>query len=301
MESTDVVLLIGLAIASVILVSLSFREDHQATLTQRMAAGSGLVLTHEQIPLVQDELGRRERGAMIGGIIGAAASWILTSADIGALTGPTVLLVVSGTITGSAVGSALVALFAANRRPSGSVLVARSTSVSLADYSPPAARYLARVLVLAGVGATIALLVMSNGRPVPAAIYILAASAVLTLTVFEVFGRRIALKGQPVGSVVELVLHDALRATYLRDLVVAPAVLAAYSLLIAVSTALSWIDAALPPGLALLLYSAFLVSIFLTMMTKRSRRAVPHYLRRLWPEIAASGPGSTAIIEEPTR
>jgi len=301
METTEVVLLVGLAIAAVVVMSLTFREDHQAILTQRMAASSGLVLTPDQIALVQDKLGLRQRGAVIGGILGVGLSWLLTTGERAGDNNPRIILIAGGALVGIAAGTACVALVVGTRRPADTVLVARSTSVSLTDYIPRPAHVLVGVLVGATIVGVVALLVTADGRAVPPSALALSAAAIATLAVFEIAGRRIVAKGQPIGSVIELVLNDAVRTTYLRDLLVAPAVLASYSLLIAFDTTSEWFDAPLPSELGIAAYSAVLLVLVIVRMTKWSRRVAPHYLRRLWPEIAASGPGSTAIVDEPSR
>ena len=297
MDTADVVLIALVVLAAFVMFSTSFREDYQARLARKLAERSGLAPTAEQLPLLQEKIGRRQRGAVVGALVAGVAAWLLTFDEA---TSDRLLILAGALAAGGGAGIALTALRNASRRPSDLPVFARSTSVTLADYSAPSDRFLAWGLVaLAIIGCGVASFLTT--APLSPLLVGLTVAAVAALVFFEISARRIVALGQPAGSVTELVFNDALRAGYVFDLLVAPITLGTYATLIALSTIVASLGEpvvdAFRPWAPLALLALIVACSFLSVRAD-SRR---HYLRRLWPDIAARGDGRLAVISEETK
>lgn len=295
MDTADVVLLGLVILAAFVIFSLSFREDYQAGLARKLAERSGIALTEDQLPLLQEKIGRRQRGAVIGAVVAGLPAWLLTLDEA---TSDRLLIIAGALVAGGGAGIAVTALVQASRKPADAVVFARSTSVTLSDYSAPSDRLIARGLVALSVVLAAIAPALRPDHTIPPLLASLTVAAVAALVFFEVAARRVVALGQPAGSVDELVFTDALRAGYVFDLLVAPITLGTYATLIGLSTVTSSlgdsvVDALRPwSPLALLV---LIVACSLLSVRTDSRR---HYLRRLWPEIAARGDGRLAVVSE---
>lgn len=298
MEKPDLTLIFVLVVAAFVMFSISFREDYQANASRRRAEKAGLAPTEEQLPLLQEKIGRRQRGAVIGALVGGMPAWYLTT---GAPAADRYPIIAGALIAGGGVGIAVTALFLASRRPADAITVARSTSVTLSDYSSPGDRNLVRGLVALGVVTTVATAaVRPDHTPAPLGLG-LAISAVVALVFFEIAARRVVALGQPAGSVTELVFNDAIRAGYVFDLLIAPITLGTFAALIGLGD----LSAALGNTVAEALrqWSPLALLTFVIFSAIRGTRSDSgrHYLRRLWPDIAARAGGQLAVVTEDER
>lgn len=211
-------------------------------------------------------------------------------------------LVFGGFFTGASVAVAIYALAAKPARPEGE-RYARSGAVDLRDYLAPVDRLGARgavalgvVTLLAATAVSAAGLTSSNAALSVGGLIVVAGVVALALSEFA--SRRILERPQPAGSPSELAWDDALRAQSLREIVTAPLCLGSWGALAALFTLVDatdavgfggivtfWVGAA---GLALV-FIALLVAAAMSIATKPQQ----HYLRRLWPDVAAAASAQT--------
>ncbi len=291
MKTSDLVLVALLLGALVVLVAVT-----AIPAVGRLAAGSvsrrlGLALPPELMETVRRRVTRRT-------FAGAAGAFLATVAAVAVLTAGvvtplrdigTIWFVLGAYFAGLSVGAALSAV---TEQPGGDDTrprVARAGAVTVADYVAPVDRIGARVVVgLAALALLISAVVAGNGGELPRLTtgVAIVALAVASLVFFEIASRRIIDRGQPVGSTAELAWDDALRASALRDIITAPIVLGFWGL---VFNASDHANEGGPAGtvtlivLAILLASAFGVALF-----SLTTRPAQHYLRRLWPDVAAA-------------
>src|SRR5690606_22755761 len=109
--------------------------------------------------------------------------------------------------------------------------------------------------------------------------------AVLLLLIFEIAGRRIVAMGNRVGSPEELVWEDAIRSKTVRDISSAPALVGLYA--IAHSLPSLFGERTEAPFLGWMGVAAFAGTLIVLVITT-TLRPERHFLRRLWPELAAS-------------
>lgn len=211
-------------------------------------------------------------------------------------------LVFGGFFTGASVAVAIYALAAKPARPEGE-RYARSGAVDLRDYLAPVDRLGARgavalgvVTLLAATAVSAAGLTSSNAALSVGGLIVVAGVVALALSEFA--SRRILERPQPAGSPSELAWDDALRAQSLREIVTAPLCLGSWGALAVLFTLVDatdavgfggivtfWVGAA---GLALV-FIALLVAAGMSIATKPQQ----HYLRRLWPDVAAAATAQT--------
>lgn len=298
MNKPDLTLIFVVIVAAFVMFAISFREDYQANVSRRRAEKAGLAPTDEQLPLLQEKIGRRQRGAVIGALVAGLPAWYFTA---GTPTTDRYLIIAGALVAGGGVGIAITALFLASRRPSDAITVARSTSVALSDYSSPGDRNLVRGLVALGVVTTVATVAVRPDHQLAPLGFGLTISAVVALIFFEIAARRVVALGQPAGSVAELVFNDAIRAGYVFDLLIAPITLGTFAALIGLRD----LSAALgnPVAEALRQWSPLVLLAFVIISAIRGTRSDSgrHYLRRLWPDIAARAGGRLAVVTEDER
>jgi hypothetical protein len=97
---------------------------------------------------------------------------------------------------------------------------------------------------------------------------------------FEIAGRRVVDRSQPAGSTGELVWDDAIRALILRDMLIAPITLAAFSLFIGVAHLLGSDNG---PDSLVSVFPTF-VALAVTLYSRASRPQ-RYFITRLWPNL----------------
>lgn len=269
------------------------------------ARRAGLAITPEVEPVLIARIRLRTRGTLSGSLtalIVATASLIALpdSLDGGMWSG---LVILALTGLGGAVGlcvaefrSALVSL---GDRPR----VARAPTPTRADYLSTVDLWCGPIAVgVSGVAlAAVALLILLDPDHVlsDASIsslwwpgFLLWIVSLASIGVGRILSTRLVGRGQPAVSDAELAWSDALRSWTLRALVQTPALGAFYSALV-VLTSLSSAMArpsgittavSLTSSIALIVMS---VGVAVAAVFAMESRRPPHYLSRLWPDVAA--------------
>jgi len=289
MNAIDWIILGIAAVAIAGIVALSFHRGHHEWLTARFAYRSGLAIPPENEAAVGARLGLRERINAVGCYLGAAAGWIIGLPRDTIDPSPQFLFALAGGLAGVAVAIAATSRLLATSASPDRPLFARSTSVSLRDYSSGFERNGTRVVVALSVVALAALLVVATTADAslrsfstPAMIFV--AAAVASLALFEVRGRQIVARGQRASSESELAFDDALRAREMTDLVVPALVFGIYGTTFAVVDIIIVLTS-FPPDSVLrpILLAVIAIAIVCGFIAK-AIQPQQHYLRALWPK-----------------
>ncbi|MHA6693779.1 hypothetical protein [Homoserinimonas sp. A520] len=256
----------------------------------------GLTLPAQLGEPLRRRMVNQRRSYLLGGVVGIAASATAVTPALQSLPEHLILWTLfGGMFTGAAIATAIAALFSARPRVGDHERLARATAVALDDYLAPLDRWTARLPVVFAVAAIPLSLVGNELRWTSVSSQsmficgvILAAMAVTSLVVFEVAARRIVAKGRPIGSLDELVWDDAFRFQVLRDLRYAPLVLSAYALGLT-GSALGIMSAGVeePNSISFGVFATLLICTFIALWAARAAKTQRHFLRRLWPELAA--------------
>ena len=267
------------------------------------ARRAGLAITPEVEPVLIARIRSRTRGALVGTLIAlivATASLIaLPESPDGGMWSGLMIIVLTG--LGGAVGlcvaefrSALVSL---GDRPR----VARAPTPSRADYLSTVDLWCGPVAMgISGVAlAAVAALILVDPDSVrsDASIpslwwpgFLLWIVSLASAGVGRILSTRLVGRGQPAGNDMELAWSDALRSWTLRALVQTPALGAFCSVVVVLTSVSSAV--ARPSGtgtaisLAFSIVSLVMGSVGVALLSMGSRRP-PHYLSRLWPDVAA--------------
>lgn len=233
-------------------------------------------------------------GAMAGALLTIAALSLWPSHSLfGSLT---ILILASGIFAGVVVGTALSAL-RATKSPAHDegVRVARAQAVTLNDYIGRFDQWTLRlpvVLAILAVLTVITLVQLGVARYTEIAsitgAVALAAVAFGGLVTFDVVGRRVVAAGNRVGSAEELVWEDASRVSTLRSLAHTPIFLGYYTVFMSFSSPTIAAEPGYEAAFEILSLASVLFVILLAfgwlVAQYRSKR---HFLRHLWPELAA--------------
>ncbi|WP_120338461.1 hypothetical protein [Cryobacterium soli] len=267
------------------------------------ARRAGLAITPEVEPVLIARIRSRNRGTLIGTLIALIVATVSLmalpqSADGGLWSG---LMIIVMTGLGGAVGlcvaefrSALVSL---GDRPR----VARAPTPSRADYLSTVDLWCAPIAVaVSGVAlAAVALVILVDpdevlrGASIPSLWwpgFMLWIVSLAAAGVGRILSTRLVGRGQPAGSDMELAWSDALRSWTLRALVQTPALGALCSLVVVLTSVSS--AASGQSGIGTALSVAFSIvplvmgMVGVALLSMGSRRP-PHYLSRLWPDVAA--------------
>jgi hypothetical protein len=283
------------AIVATLVLVLHLIPAYRAFAARRFGRAVWLAMpTGDLLASVERRVGRRAVAGAVGGlaalaIIVAGLSTVRVSEyDDFAAT----WVLVGGFFVGIAIGSAVNVLTEPRRAAGESLQYARAEAVDLGDYVAPIERQGARIVVVASVVVGAALAVLSatvdeGGLSGLGGALVVVAFGLAALVLFEVGSRRLLARGRPAGSPTELAWDDALRSSALRDLVTAPLALGFYSLLVLGGELANRYtgDVAVAGAvfLVVVIVGGFAALVFV-MVTRPQR----HYLRRLWPELAAT-------------
>lgn len=279
---------IYLTIATALLIA-NARPHAQEAAVLRFQTSVGVPLPQWLGEQLRQRLLVTRRSQLIGGMVGI----VLSASSV--RTEPDTLqsaIVVTGVFAGGALGVAIATLLSTQRVTGGEVRYARSQAVGLSDYVPGLELWLARTPAALAVVYFSAWGVGSwAGLIPPADVRVLLGGAVLTLLavasliIFEVAGRRIVATGNRVSSPEELVWEDAIRSRTVRDIVSAPVLVGLYAILYSLpalfndgvqSWFITWTGSVIAGGIVL--------AALITLVLRPER----HFLRRLWPELAAT-------------
>ena len=231
------------------------------------------------------------RSSLIGGMAGILVSALIV--DSRAPSSPNTLdtfILIAGAFAGPTLAISIAALLTASKDSDDHVRYARSHAVGLSDYVPPLERWVARGLTLLAIAFLAAWSISSWLRPaasdtqafINGALFTLIAAG--TLLICEIAGRRIVAMGIRAGSPEKLVWEDAIRSLTVRDLAGAPALVGLYAIMWTAPALLSeGAGAAVVNSTGLMVSFGVIVVAIISMVFKPER----HFLRRLWPELAA--------------
>jgi hypothetical protein len=283
------------ALVATVLLLLHLIPAYRAYSARRFGRAVWLAMpTGELLASVERRVVRRDVAGPLGGLFalaiivaGLSAVGVSPDDDFAATW-----VLVGGFFVGIAVGSAANALTDRSGPPAGAVNYARAEAVRLSDYVAPIERQGARGVVVASVVVGGILSVLSatddqTGLTGLSGALVVVAFGVVALVLFELGARRLLARGRPAGSPTELAWDDALRSSSLRDLVTAPLALGFYSLLVlGGELANGYTGQAATAGMALLIGIVVVgfAALVVTLITRPQR----YYLRRLWPELAAT-------------
>lgn len=264
-------------------------------LLERFTREAGLPPGEHLQPTLQRRLLLRERLRILGGLLGlllnGALAVALTSAGTLDVFGAGWLL------TGGMVGGFCLGVAAAGLLPTAispdSPRVARPRAVSADDYVSPIEQTASRALAVAcGVLAILSLAAQLISGGLSTGLWLTAvvtgALAAVFHVVAEIAGGMLVPRGGPARSEAELAWEDALRAANLRDLLSVPTIFGIQAIPAGVLT----LGEALAPAafaavLAPMIIGVLLVGAIVALVIGVRDDPARHYLRRLWPELAA--------------
>jgi hypothetical protein len=285
------------ATLSVVVLLVHLVPAYRAFAARRFGHAVWLAMPHDDLlASVERRLSRRAVAGALGGlaalpVVVAVLSLVEPPAPQDSDFAATFVLV-GGYFAGIAVGSAANALTEPRAAREASVNYARAQAVELSDYVAPLERQGARIavalsVVLGGVLSVLAATIGDSRGSGFLGAFIIVGLGLLSLVLFEVGSRRLLSRGRPASSPTELAWDDALRASALRDLVTAPIALGTYGLLaLGGELANGYGGATSVVGTTVLI--AIVVAGFAALVAATVTRPQRYYLRRLWPELAAT-------------
>ena len=277
-----------LATLFLVILVLNSSRAFLAGSANRLGTFVGLTAPDNLATQIADRNGRRGRAVSLGAIVGTAVPVILIVTGVIATSGrngdPADLwFIIGGAVGGIGVGAAISALRAKPVVPEGERF-ARAGAVTLEDYIAPVDLIGSRVAVGISVVVLIAAAIVAPSTALSVG-GIVIALGVVALVFFEVVIRRILDRAQPVGSPAELAWNDALRARAMRDVAGAPMCLGVWgALALLLNLASSDTGTVVAIGGAILVFGATLAAAAFSIASKPQQ----HYLRRLWPDVAAA-------------
>ncbi|MGV8880833.1 MAG: hypothetical protein ACOH19_01655 [Rhodoglobus sp.] len=286
----------------VVSFGLTLTQGSRERSIERLGRSVGLAVPESLKTQLAARNATRARSASVGVLIGTAV--IILAILLGIVpTSPApestgdLWMLVGGSIAGLAIGAAVAALRTKPVVPEGERF-ARSGAVTLEDYLAPVDLVGARVAaVLSVIVSVIAGVLLATGAIVmtPALIVagLVVALGLAGLVMFEIVGRRILDHALPVGSPAELAWNDALRARSMRDVVTVPLCLGMWGSL-AVLLAIAYTEpfTIVASVAAVVVFASLLAAAFVSIASRPQQ----HFLRRLWPDVAAQRAGVEATV-----
>ena len=294
-----------LILAAIVLIVLTFVPAYRAASVRMMARTVGLALPAGPLDSLEANFASRSRASAFGALVGAVlvvtalVTGFIPTQDPPTLGGAAeIWLLIGGWYVGMGVGAAVRALSARTPAPVGE-RYARPGAVDMRDYLAPIDLVGGRIAVAAGVVVlTLATVVAVTGLGVaPTSVIfsiggIVVLLSVASLVVFEIAARRILDRAQPAASPEALAWDDAIRAMTVREIVTAPLSLGIWgSLAIGILLMDSFREGnAWPAGLIAVTALVVIIAAGILGAATYSIATRPqqHYLRRLWPDVAAA-------------
>lgn len=263
----------------------TYRPAQRAQRAAGFARSVGLPLTDALRAVVTDRVALRQRGGAAGLVVGIATSAFLLGMDPSSGDHyATPFLLIGGAFAGAAIGVAIAASRVSAPLDPDAVKYARPSAVGLDDYVAPIERVGSRLVVGLAVITLVAALVF--GAPVSGVLIALAVLAVAALLFFEIAGRRIVERAQPAQSPADLTWDDAVRASVLRDMVTAPIILGADTVVVAGGALIDHVLAGSELARIALVVVCFAAAIALASAAVAGRPQ-RYFLTRLWPKASA--------------
>ena len=302
-----------LILSTVVLFILTFVPGYRAASVRMQARTVGLALPAGQAPALETNFAGRSRASSLGALVGTVlavaglVSGVIPTQDPPALGGVAeTWLIIGGFYVGMGVGAALRALTVRTPSPTGE-RYARPGAVDVRDYLAPIDRIGSRVAVAAGLLVlVIAGIVsfsafgMTPANPAFSIGGLVVLLGVVSLVVSEIATRRILDRAQPAASPEALAWDDAIRAITVREIVTAPMSLGVWgSLAIGISLTDSYsVGNQWPAGLIVVNVLVLLIAAGILGAATYSIASRPqqHYLRRLWPDVAAASTSAAPTV-----
>ena len=294
MDMTEPVFwIIGTYLAvGIVLLLATLRPNAHENVVLRLQTSVGVDLPHGIGEQLRRRFALNRRSQLVGGMVGVVLSAAIigwTVPDPDAVHG---MMIAAGAFAGPALAVSITTLLTSGKPEDDRPRYARAHAVGLGDYIPTLERWLARGPVLLAVlcfvgwafaigmdlhpARNVALLASGGG---------LALLSAASLFVFEYFGRRIVSMGNWATSPEELVWEDALRSHTVRDIASAPSLVGLYAILVGLAPTFDPSAESRFFGWAGLAAVGVLLLLLLVTVILRPER---HFLRRLWPELAAT-------------
>lgn len=286
--------------AFIVGIALTLTQGSRERSIERLGRNVGLAVPDSLKAQLAARNATRTRSASVGALIGTAVMvLVMLSGIVPTSPGPEATgdlwMLFGGGLAGLAIGAAVAALRTKPVVPEGERF-ARSGAVELEDYLAPIDLLGARVSsALSVIVTVIAGVLLATGAIVmtPALIVagLVVALGLAGLVMFEIVGRRILDRALPVGSPAELAWNDALRARSMRDVVSVPLSLGIWgSLAVLLAIAYSEPFTIVASVAAIVVFVVLLAAAFFSIVTRPQQ----HFLRRLWPDVAAQRAGFEA-------
>jgi len=274
-----------IAAVGIVMIARTFQPVSRTAQAESFARSVGLALPDSLRPVVTERVALRRRGGAIGLVAGIATTSFLLSMDPASsqyFASP--FLLIGGAFAGLAVGVAVSAARASAPLHPDSVKYARPSAVRLDDYVAPLERAGGRIVIGLAVAAVIAAIVV--GAPISGVLIGLVTLGVASLLFFEIAGRRIVDRAQPAQAPEDLTWDDAVRASVLRDMVTAPIILGADTVVVAGGALVDHLfaDSELARIGIVVACVAAAIALASASLTSSPQR---YFLTRLWPKAAA--------------
>jgi len=295
---------LAFGLTAIVLVASWFvlADRDGAGAAERMARSVGLRLDDAVRAPVEGRLGARRwwssLGMGLGALVGAAVAWVENAQGVPSESRFGGFVVLGGVVLGRALGT-LVALWrerAVDLDPTAP-RIARAQTPGVADYVSPVERWGAwtAAAAAAALAVAVALLVevevFGVGRPPAVLLGLTALLPAAAMAGFEVVAARVVRRGQLARSPLELAWDDVLRASLLRELVLAALSVAFAMAVLLVAVAAERTPGGWPenPGVGLIngLFLGVMGAGALLALVSLVQRPDRHVMRRLWDEVPA--------------
>ncbi len=277
-----------------VLVVLVARPRSRALRFDTIAGSVGLPPAPEFAPVVRAAVGREARGALAGVTVGLVAACLGLAVERIDDPSQIVWTYFTAIVATGGLGIAVATTAAEHARQGSAVRVARLRAVTPADYRSPFDRWLPRIVVLLALAGLLLRLTLSprgeGGIPILFSTYALL--MVAALAIGEVAALVLVRTGQPAGSELELAWDDALKSRALRSIFVAPLYMGGYFGLAAgvFYPAAEGSAGALATQAESIVSIIGVVLVLAWVVAGSTTSATRWYLRRLWPDLAATDP-----------
>ena len=285
--------LIGVGLIVISVAASLIAMTQRKTAAARFARRFGLDVPEGFEPTIRAGLEARRTGSPIGVVIMVVIATVLLLLNPGLTLLATWWCLFGAYLLGATLGATTGILLAERRRDASVVRVARTTAVSVNDYVSPFQGVFSFVCVgisLLAFAADIWLSIAVSSHFLSIVSGIIAGLGVITLVVYQVVSHRLVSRGVIAGTRLELAWDDALRSYALTNLNSVVCLISLYSL-VAYNTLL-----VNPAGITSnplftvftgLLPIAATFGIIAVVALTSITHSRQHFLRRLWPELAA--------------
>jgi hypothetical protein len=286
-------ILLAAALIVISVVTSLIASSQRKTAAARFGKRFGLEVPAELEPTIRAGIEARRIGSPIGTAIGVTIATVLLLLGPGLNLLATWWCLFGSYLVGLTLGSTTAILIAEQRRDRGSVRVARPSAVSVKDYVSPLQTGFARFVVALAVlvfAADCWLAVSVSPHYLSLVSGILAALGVATLVTYEVIAHRLVSRGALAGTPLELAWDDGLRSYALTNLGSTVGLIPLYSLIAYDTLLLN--TTGIASNAFFTVFVGFLpiaatVGILTFILLTTRIHARQHFLRRLWPQLAA--------------